>query len=367
MSDDLFRFQPFTPEPISFVDKDGEWLASFPLDIPENDLLAYYETMVRARLLDERISRLQRQGRISFTAQSSGHEGVQVAMMAALRPGEDWFFPYYRDLAALIALGVPMSEVIGQQFGNQADPNKGRQMPNHPGSGPLRAVTGASVIASQVPPAVGTALASKLKGTSEVTVVTFGDGATSEGDWHAGLNFGSVQKAPVLFVCENNRYAISVPFESQTNSASIAEKGHAYGIPGYHIDGMDFFVSYYLFTELVARARNGEGAVIVDARVYRYGGHSSSDDDTRYRSEDEAEYWAQRDPLIRYRLLLEKRGLWNDEQETALRERLQAEIGAAVTEVESAEAVPTEWMFDDVFATNPPSLEQQREEWRRGD
>lgn len=367
MSDDLFRFQPFTPEPISFVDKDGEWLAPFPLDIPENDLLAYYETMVRARLLDERISRLQRQGRISFTAQSSGHEGVQVAMMAALRPGTDWFLPYYRDLAALIALGVPMSEVIGQQFGNSADPNKGRQMPNHPGSAQFRAVTGASVIASQIPPAVGIALASKMKGTDEVTVVTFGDGATSEGDWHAGVNFGAVQKAPVLFVCENNRYAISVPFESQTGSDSIYAKGHAYGIPGYHVDGMDFFASYYLFQELVERAKLGEGPMIVDAEVYRYGGHSSSDDDSRYRSDEEAEYWAQRDPLIRYRLLLEKRDLWDDEKEAALRESLQNEIAAAVTEVENADPIPTEWMFDDVFHTNPPSLEKQREEWRRGD
>lgn len=367
MSDDLFRFQPFTPEPISFVDKDGEWLAPFPLDIPDTDLLQFYETMVRARLLDERISRLQRQGRISFTAQSSGHEGVQVAMMAALQPGVDWFFPYYRDLAALVALGVPMSEVIGQQYGNVADPNKGRQMPNHPGSGQFRAVTGASVIASQIPPAVGTALASKLRGTDEVTIVTFGDGATSEGDWHAGVNFGAVQKVPALFVCENNRYAISVPFELQTGSPTIAAKGHAYGIPGYHIDGMDFFVSYYLFQQLVAEVRDGSGPAIVDAVVYRYGGHSSSDDDTRYRTETEAEYWAERDPLIRYRLLLEKRGLWDEDKENALRERLLADIAEAITVAEESAPVPTEWMFDDVFADNPPSLEQQREEWRRGD
>ena len=353
-------FKPFTKAPISLLSGEGLWQAPFDLATSPETLLALYRDLVTARLTDERLGRLQRMGKTSFVAPAAGHEGAQIAMAHAMKSGFDWFFPYYRDLGAVLALGVPPREVFAQHLATLADPNKGRQMPAHPGSAALNVFTAASPIASHVPPAVGTAISMKLQNTGQVTVVSFGDGATSEGDFHAAINFAGVQGAPIVFVCQNNRYAISVDYRKQTASESIAIKAQAYGMPGYLVDGMDTLASLMVMEEAIAHARDGRGPVLVELLVYRYGGHSSSDDASHYRSSEEVEAWWQRDPLPRFRGLLESQGLWDEVQEAALRKELEQTLAEALVEAEASGTIPTEWLFEDVYDELPAELGEQR-------
>ncbi len=353
-------FQPFTEQPIALLSEEGEWIGDFPLDLDETLLRRLYRDMLAVRLMDERFTVLLRTGKVSFTAPMAGHEAAQVAVAHALRRGHDWVFPYYRDYGLALALGVPPVEIFGQMIATRADPSKGRQMPCHPSSRPLNIFAAASTVASHIPPATGAALSMKIQGTGQVAVCTFGDGATSEGDWYAAINFAAVQRVPAVFVCENNRYAISVPYGCQTATRTIAEKAHAFGIPGYHVDGMDVLASYYVAREAIERARAGHGPSLVELVVYRYGPHSSADDDTRYRPREEVELWRQRDPLARYQRFLTRRGLWNEEWEQQLREEIAREQAEAIEAAERAGEVPAEWMFDDVYAEPLWHLERQR-------
>jgi 2-oxoisovalerate dehydrogenase E1 component alpha subunit len=355
------RFQPFSEKPITLISESGEWTGDFELTLGDSDLKGLYRDLVAARMLDERLIRLQRMGKITFVAPSSGHEGPQVAVARAVRPRRDWLYPYYRDTALVLALGVPPLEIVGQMMATRADPNRGRQMPAHPGSRELNVFTVASPIASHIAPAVGTAISMKLSGKGDVVVTTFGEGATSEGDFHAGINFAGAQGAPVVFVCQNNRYAISVGYNKQTAAENVAAKAHAYGMPGYQVDGMDPLACFYVIRDAVERAREGVGPTLVEALVYRYGPHSPADDDSRYRPAEEVEAWRKRDPLARMRRFLERRGIWDEEQETALRKEIDAEQRQAVKDAEASGKVPREWMFDDVFAEVPDHLREQQE------
>ena len=355
-------FEPFTQEPIRLIGDGGEWVGPFELDLEPEKLRGFYLDMLLGRLIDERMSRLQRQGKTSFVAPSAGHEAAQVGMAHALRRGHDWLYPYYRDVALLTALGMPLIEFVGQVMGTRADPAKARQMPYHPGSRELNVFTVASPIASHVPPAVGTALAMKLSGRSEVVLCTFGDGATSEGDWHAGVNLAGAQGAPIVFACENNGYAISVDLKKQTGSDNIAVKAQSYGMPGYLVDGMDVLASYFVARDAVERAREGVGPSLIEFVVYRYGGHSSADDDARYRPREEVEAWRRRDPLARYRRFLERRDLWDDAAEEQARAELGTQLQDAITRAEAAGPAPVEWMFNDVYAEVPARLVRQRRE-----
>ncbi|HKI57665.1 MAG TPA: thiamine pyrophosphate-dependent dehydrogenase E1 component subunit alpha [Trueperaceae bacterium] len=354
-------FQPFNDEPYTLVTESGEWVGTFDLDLDADTLLRMYRDLVVGRLMDERLGRLQRQGKISFVAPTAGHEGAHIAVAHALESGRDWLFPYYRDIGLLLAFGLPPAEMFAQAMATRMDPNRGRQMPSHNGSKALNIFTIASPIASHIAPAVGAAISMKVRGSGQVVVTSFGEGATSEGDFHAALNFAGAQGAPVVFVCENNRYAISVEYNKQTGAESIAAKAHAYGMPGYTVDGMDPLAGYYVMREAVDRARSGLGPALVEMLVYRYGAHSSADDDSRYRPREELEAWKRRDPLQRFRRLLEKRDLWDDGAESALRAELGETFAAAAREAEEAGPVPLEWMFDDVFAERPAHLEEQ---WR---
>lgn len=357
---DSQRFQPFTSKPISLVSEQGEWTGAFEPGLDDATLQDFYRTMLAARLLDERLGRLQRQGKTSFVAPAAGHEAAHIGTARAMKPKHDWLYPYYRDMGMVLALGVPAVELIAQSLATQADPNKGRQMPAHPGSKAFNVFTVASPIASHIAPAVGTAISMKLQNTGQVVVTSFGDGATSEGDFHAGINFAGAQGAPIVFVCENNRYAISVDYNKQTGSENIAVKAHAYGMPGYLVDGMDVLACYYVMREAIARAREGLGPALVEMAVYRYGPHSSADDDSRYRPKEEVEAWRKRDPLGRMQRFLAKRGLWDEAWEAELREEVDKELAEAVKEAEAAGKIPLEWMFDDVFAERPAFLEAQR-------
>lgn len=362
MIGNIRRFEPFGEVPIRVLDDDGRWIAPFACDLDEARLRAIYRDMLRARRFDERLSTLQRQGRVSFVASAAGHEATQVGAAHALEVGRDWTFPYYRDLALALALGWPLAEALAQQMASRLDPARGRQMPAHPGSAALRIFTAASAIASHVPPAVGSAMAQKLAGRGDVTLCSFGDGATSEGDWHAALNLAGARGAPAVFLCQNNGYAISVAFRHQSGSADVASKAHAYGMPGYRVDGMDPLAVHYVTRQAVERAREGLGPALIEALVYRYGPHSNADDDGRYRPADEVAAWRRRDPIARYRRYLEGRGLWDDAAEAALADEVRSEIDDAVRANEAAGRAPLGWMFDDVFADLPPHLRRQRDE-----
>ncbi|MBO1436341.1 thiamine pyrophosphate-dependent dehydrogenase E1 component subunit alpha [Meiothermus sp. CFH 77666] len=360
MVQEKIRFQPFSPEPIRLVDEQGHWIAPFEHGLSPEQLQRFYRDMLAARILDEKLVILIRTGKTSFIAPHAGHEGAQVAIAHALQKGHDWLFPYYRDMGLVLAMEVPLVEIFGQTLGNAADPAKGRQMPSHPGSKSLNIFTVCSAIASHVPPAAGAAISMKLRGTGQVAICTFGDGATSEGDWHAGINFAAVQGAPAVFVCENNRYAISVNISKQTASENIAVKAHAYGIPGYYVDGLDVLASYFVMKEAIERARAGHGPSLVELVVHRFGAHSSADDDSRYRSREELAAERQQDPLLRYQRFLEKEGLWDAQWANELRIELAKEQEAALQEaLQAGEPDPLQ-MFDDVYAARPWHLEEQR-------
>ena len=354
------RFDPFTEAPIRLIDEAGSWLGSFPCDLAPEVLQRLYVQMVRARRLDERLGTLQRQGKVSFVASAAGHEAAQVGAALALEPGRDWVFPYYRDLALALALGWPLVDAVAQQTASRLDPARGRQMPAHPGSAALRMFTVASAIASHVPPAAGSAMAQKLAGRGDVTLCSFGDGSTSEGDWHAGVNLAGAQGAPAIFFCQNNGYAISVDFAHQSGSRDVTLKAHAYGMPGYRVDGMDPLATYYVVRQAVQAARDGLGPSLIEAFVYRYGPHSNADDDNRYRPADEVAAWRRRDPIARYRRFLEARGLWSDADDARLAADLKAELDQVVRANEAAGRAPTLWMFDDVTAIATPQLRRQR-------
>lgn len=354
------QFEPFTPKTISLLTEQGDWAGPFKLDLDQVTLKRFYRDMLAARLLDEKFTILLRTGKIAFVAPHSGHEAAQIGLAHALQRGHDWFFPYYRDAGAILALGVPLKEMFGHALATLADPAKGRQMPGHFGSKSLNAFTPASAIASHVPPAAGAAISMKLQNTRQVSVCTFGDGATSEGDWYAGVNIAAVQGAPAIFVCENNKYAISLHYSHQTAAASVAEKAHAFGIPGYRVDGLDVLASYYVMKDVIERSRQGHGSALVELEVYRFGPHSSADDDTRYRPKEEVEAWRQKDPILRFQRFLERQSIWTKDWEESLRAEIKAEQEAALQEAISAGEPPVEWMFDDVFSEMPWHLEEQR-------
>lgn len=352
--------EPFTEKPIALTDADGRWVAPFEPDLHADALRRMYHDLLAARLLDERLNVLLRTGKTSFVAPGSGHEAAQIGIAHALRRGHDWLFPYYRDAGLALAL-TSADAIFAQYQGSRADINKGRQMPCHPGTREGHIFNVSSSIASQVPPAVGAAMAKRLQGKDEVVITTFGDGATSEGDWHAAVNLAAVQAAPIVFVCENNRYAISVDMAAQTHSRNIADKAYAYGMPGYFVDGMDVLAAYYVMRETIERARAGEGPALVELCVYRYGPHSSADDDSVYRSREEVESWKRRDPIERFRRFLERRGLWDKAWDETLRSRISEDFAAAGKHAAAAGAPPPEWMFDDVLAELPWHLNEQRE------
>ncbi len=310
--------------------------------LTEEQLLTMYKTMVLSRKLDERSWVLNRQGRAPFHISGIGHEAIQVAAAQTLRPGYDWVYPYYRDLAFVLALGMkPVDHLMGL-LGKAGDPSSGGiQMPSHFSNAALRIGSISSPVATQVPIAAGTALASKLKGTDEVTVVCLGEGSTSQGDFHEGLNWAGVHKLPFICIVQNNQYAISVPVEKEMAIKNVADRAIAYGIHGVVVDGNDVLACYDVMVEAVERAKRGEGATLVEAKTYRVTPHSSDDDDRTYRSREEVEYWKQRDPILLFEKVLFERGI--------LTQELKQEIEAwAVAEVDKAEEEAVNAPYPDV-------------------
>ena len=355
-------FEPFSQEPIQFINEQGEWVAPFSLEIPKEKLLGFYRDMIASRMLDERWHKLQRMGKSSFIAETRGHEGAQIGAARALKPGFDWVVPYYRDTGMLHTLGISALELLAQFCGSSLDTNKARQMPCHPTSKALNVFTVISSIAAQVPPAVGIAMSINYKKTGQAVLASFGDGAVSEGDWHAAVNLAGVQNAPVVFLCQNNRLAVSVPMRKQTASINIAIKAQSYGMNGYFVDGMDVLASHFVIKQALEEARKGEPA-LVEAVVDRFGSHSSSDDDLSYRTKKEKDFWLKRDPIKRLKLYMQNLDIWDVAWEESIKAEIDKELTDAIRAIDNAPPVAVETLFEDVFAELTPQLITQRDQY----
>ncbi|HEV2316672.1 MAG TPA: thiamine pyrophosphate-dependent dehydrogenase E1 component subunit alpha [Thermoplasmata archaeon] len=330
-------------------------------EFPSEQLLKAYQAMVVVRVTDERCLTLQRQGRIGFYVPLQGQEAAQVGCAWALKP-EDWIFPAYRELGVALVRGIPLQLVLDQLFGNSGDELKGRQMPNHYGYRRFNFVTASSPVGTQISHAVGAAMAAQRKGASHITITFFGDGTTSSNDFHAGLNFAGVFQTPTIFFCQNNQWAISLPREKQTHSKTLAEKAIAYGIAGVVVDGMDVRAVYRAVTEARNRALSGGGPTLIEAQVYRLGPHSTSDDPKRYRTDAELADWKAKDPIARLKRELLDAGTLTEAADTALWESAKELLSKAVQKSESVGPVPPMSIFDDVFGSQPPLLQEERRE-----
>ncbi len=280
------------------------------LGLGEHDLLSMYRTMLTARLVDEAAFRLNRQGKAPFVVPVSGHEGCQTGTAWALRPGHDVWVPYYRDVAVVLVAGMTPYEIFLGLFAKADDPcSGGRQMPSHWSSRRLGIISHSSPIATQVPHAAGVAYAARYRGEDAVVGCWFGEGATSEGAWHEGLNFAGIHKLPVIFVCENNYYAISVAQTKQMAIENVADRAAAYGFPGVVVDGNDVLECYGAMKTAVERARAGEGPTLIEAKTYRFYPHTSDDDDRSYRSREEVEEAKHHDPVHQFEHYLRTAGI----------------------------------------------------------
>ena len=351
--------------PLQVVHDDGSSDAEAEPALSADELRALYRGLVLVRTLDTRMLSLQRQGRIGFYVPSSGEEAVQVGSAAAMRP-EDWIFPAYREPGVALWRGFPLLQYICQMYGNAEDLLRGRQMPNHYALRDINLVSISSPVGTQIPHAVGAAWAMKIRGEKAVAIVYFGDGATSQGDFHAGMNFAGVFRVPCVFFCKNNQWAISVPLDRQTASKTLAAKAKAYGFGGVRVDGNDVLAVYAATKRAADHARSGGGPTMIEALTYRMGPHSSSDDPTRYRKQEEVEHWKQRDPIERFRRYLEHKGLYEEAWDQALRKEIDDEITEAVRHAEKVPPPPVETVFTDVYAELPWHIREQMEEFVKG-
>jgi 2-oxoisovalerate dehydrogenase E1 component alpha subunit len=301
-------------------------------------VLDAYRTVLRARALDDRRFVLNRAGKLAFIISPRGHEVAQVAAITALKPGHDRFCLYYRNFAAALACGFTPEELMLSAFARAADPSSGgRQTPGNFGSRRRGVIIGSSTVGPQIPKAAGIGLALKWKGDGALCFVSFGEGATSQGDFHEGLNFAAIHRCPVIFFCENNHWAISVPQRLQVAGPGVAERAAAYGIPGVRVPGDDFFEVNAAVAEAATRARAGEGPTLIEAEVLRLQSHSTDDDQRAYRDAAELAAEAARDPIPAMRGALIARGWLNAEQDVALRDEVSREVERAT---DAAEAAP---------------------------
>ncbi len=332
-----------------------------PARVPEvapAEWLRMYRGMVVIRTMDERLMAMQRQGRIGFYGEARGQEAAVIGSAAALGP-DDWIFPALREAGAGIFRGLPLTAYVAQIMGNAHDPGKGRQMPCHEGTRASKFVTMSSCIATQLPHATGMAWAAKIRGDKTVVAAYLGDGATSESDFHVAMNFAGVFRVPVVFVCQNNQWAISTPSTAQTAAPTIAIKGRAYGIEGVRVDGNDLPAVHRVMRDAVEKARSGGGPTLIEALTYRLGAHTSSDDPSRYRDERVTDEWKARDPISRMRNWLLSQGLLDAAGDEKLRADVDAEVRDAIAAEEGVEGPPVHSLIEDVFAEVPRFLEDE--------
>ncbi len=340
-------------EYLSILGSDGQLDAELEPTLDDDTLKRFYRTMLLARRFDEFQLKLQRQGRLGTFAPSSGQEASQLGAVAPLRK-EDWVVPSFRELAAYLWRGTKLDQILLYFDGYNEGAEPGEDTRDLPTAIP---------VGTQIPHAVGLSYAARYRGRDEVAMVFFGDGATSEGDFHEGLNFAGVFNTPTIFVCQNNQWAISMPREHQTHSKTLAQKALAYGIPGIQVDGNDVLAVYAAAKEAVERARSGEGPTLLECITYRLAAHTTADDPKRYRSKEEEEAWKQCDPLRRFRRYLEDKGLLDDSTVETMEQEIEQELKQAWQRAEKrmAELTDPTVIFDHQFAEMPPYLQEQRD------
>ncbi len=346
---------------LSIIERDGKASKDKDPNLSDERLRQIYKVMVQTRIMDERGLALQRQGQIGFYLQSLGQEASHVGSAAALLDS-DWLFPAYRQAGIPLLRGVNLQDITCEWFGHNGDPSKGRQMPVHYSLRSINYFSVSSPIGTQITQAVGAGMAARIRKEDTVFMTYFGDGGTSSNDFHAGLNFAAVYKSPVVFICENNQWAISVPSSHQTASETFAQKAQAYGMPGVRVDGNDVLAVYRVCKEAVDRARKGEGPTLVETVTYRMGSHSSSDDASRYRDQKEYEAWKQRDPIQRFQKYLKRKKLWDEAFEKEIETDFRAEFKAAVNHAREAGKPDIESMFEGVYLNTTPQLNEQRDD-----
>lgn len=341
---------------LQILDEDGrldDKLAKGTLT--DDQVIHLYEQMTICRTLDEVAFKLQRSGRMGTYPQNKGQEANAVGAAIALEKGVDWLVPCYRENAALFMHGLPMHYILLHWMGDE----RGNQIPEGLNITPLSIPIGTHMLH-----AVGIAWAMKLRKERGVACTFFGDGATSEGDFHGAMNFAGVQQVPCIFYCQNNQWAISVPRETQTASETIAQKALGYGMPTMQVDGNDIFAVFKAVKEAADRARAGGGPSFIEAITYRLGDHTTADDARRYRSAEEVDSWKLKDPLIRTRKYLERKDLWSDKKQAELDERAKKVTAEVVKTAEGIEKPHTDDMFNHLFAEIPQELRRQRDTLR---
>ncbi|WP_335870626.1 thiamine pyrophosphate-dependent dehydrogenase E1 component subunit alpha [Bacillus sp. 2205SS5-2] len=321
------------------------------LGLSDEKVIEMYEMMLLARRIDERMWLLNRSGKIPFVISCQGQEAAQVGASFALDKEKDYVLPYYRDMGVVLTFGMTPRDIMLSGFAKAEDPNSGgRQMPGHFGQKKNNIVTGSSPVTTQVPHAVGIALAGKMEKKDLVTFVTFGEGSSNQGDFHEGANFAGVHKLPVIFMCENNKYAISVPIEKQLACKNVSDRAIGYGMPGCTIDGNDPLEVYKAVKEAANRGRNGEGPTLIETVSYRLTPHSSDDDDRSYRSPDEVAKAKTNDPIITFGAYLKEVGVMDDVLEKEINDRIMKQVNEATDYAENAAYATPESAMQFVYA-----------------
>ncbi|QTN01499.1 thiamine pyrophosphate-dependent dehydrogenase E1 component subunit alpha [Sediminibacillus dalangtanensis] len=310
-----------------------------------------YRTMLLARRIDERMWLLNRAGKIPFVISCQGQEAAQVGAAFALDRTKDYALPYYRDMGVVLAFGMTAKELMLSGFAKAEDPNSGgRQMPGHFGQKKNRIVTGSSPVTTQVPHAVGIALAGKMEEKDFVSLVTFGEGSSNQGDFHEGANFAGVHKLPVIFMVENNKYAISVPVSKQLACEKVSDRAQGYGMPGFTVDGNDPLAVYEAVKQAADRGRRGEGPSLIEAVSYRLTAHSSDDDDRTYRQKEEVEAARQEDSIHTFSAYLRELGILTEEKEQEMQNEIMSLVNEATDYAENAAYADPETIFNYVYA-----------------
>jgi len=319
--------------------------------LSDEQLIAIMRTMLMHRRLEARGFELNRQGKIPFASAGEGHEGVQAGAAMAFARGKDILVPYYRDLGLNIGVGLRPVEVLLSLFARADDHSGGRQFPHHYASKQLGIYTISSVLAAQLPHAVGAAYALKYrKEHDRVVLTTVGDGATSEGEWHESMNFAALHKLPIVFLCENNEWAISTPLDKQMANPNIWQRAAGYGMPGVVVDGFDPIACYAAVKDAMDRARGGGGPTLIEAKCYRFLAHTSDDDDRTYRSHEEVEARRKDDPVPKFERLLVEHGILSAEGLAELKQSVLAEANEATDQAEAMPYSAPESLYDGVYA-----------------
>lgn len=348
---------PFSERPITFIDDAGQAVPGTESSASPELLVELYRWMLLTRSVDERGGILVRQGRTGFYAQNSGQEAAEVGSAAHLGPN-DWVFPAHRELGVVLMRGMTPGECFAQILSRELDPSKGRNLGGHFGKGAARIVGPSSTVGNQCAAALGVALSAQMQRKDVVVMTYFGDGATSEGDLLATLNMAGVYRAPIVFACQNNQFAISASQAQQTASRTFAEKARAFGFDGYYVDGNDVVAAAEVTGRCIERARNGGGPSFIEYVTYRLAAHSSADDDARYRTPGESATWRSKDPILRMRGYLRSRDLLSDALDARLAAEVAAETEAGLAQAEASPPPGPASIFDHTYAE--PTWYQRR-------